>query len=75
LGINELAANSPAVSNASKVTTDPSTGANNWIFFAATYDSIGQVQFFFGNSTADAALDVTRTYTGRGATAAIDGGF
>ena len=75
LGINELAANSPAVSNASKVTTDPAAGANNWIFFAATYDSNGQVQFFFGNSTADAALDVTRTYTGRGATAAIGSGI
>ena len=73
LGINELAVNSPAASNASKVTTDPAAGANNWIFFAATYDSNGQVQFFFGNSTADAALDVTRTYMGRGATAGIYG--
>ena len=73
LGINELAVNSPAASNASKVTTDPAAGANNWIFFAATYDSDGQVQFFFGNSTADAALDVTRTYMGRGATAGIYG--
>jgi hypothetical protein len=73
LGINEFAANSPAVSTASKVTTDPAAGANNWTFFAATYDASGQVQFYFGNGTVDAALDVTTSYPGRGALTAING--
>ena len=57
------------------IPSDPIAGANNWIFFAATYGSNGQVQFFFGSGASDAALDVTRTYTGRGATTAMDGHF
>ena len=33
-----------------------------------TYQSSGQVQFYFGNNATDAQLDVTRSYPGRGVT-------
>ena len=40
----------------------------NWTFFAVTYQSNGQVQFYFGSNAADATLDVTRSYPGPGVT-------
>lgn len=68
LGVDEFATNSPAVSSASKITTDAGAGAANWVFFAVTYQSNGQVEFYFGNNTTDATLDVTKSYPGRGVT-------
>ena len=40
------------------------------MFFAVTYQSNGQVQFYFGNNTTDATLDVTKSYLGPGVTGA-----
>ncbi|MEJ7643328.1 MAG: LamG-like jellyroll fold domain-containing protein [Chryseolinea sp.] len=67
LGVDEFATNSPAVSSAGKITTDASAGASNWVFFAVTYQPNGQVQFYFGDNSTDATLDVSKTYAGRGA--------
>ena len=68
LGVDEWPDNSPAFSSPNKVTTNASAPASNWVFFAVTYQSNGQVQFFFGNNAADATLDVTRIYSGPGVT-------
>lgn len=69
LGVDEFAGASPAVSSTNKVTTDANAGATNWVFFAVTYQSANdQVQFYFGDNTTDAVLDVTKNYPGRGAT-------
>lgn len=68
LGVDEFAGNSPAISSTNRVTTDANAGASNWVFFAVTYEANGQVQFYFGNNTTDATLDVTRNYPGRGVT-------
>jgi hypothetical protein len=62
LGVDGWPDNSPAFSSPNKVTTDASRAQSNWVFFAVTYQSNGQVQFYFGNNTTDATLDVTRTY-------------
>jgi uncharacterized repeat protein (TIGR03806 family) len=68
LGIDEWPDTSPARSSAGRITTDASAGLGNWRFFAIVYDSTtAQVKFFFGSNAADAALDVTRSYPGRGA--------
>jgi chitodextrinase len=64
LGVNAWPDTSPARSSASKVTTNVSAPAGNWIFFAVTYQSSGGiVKFYFGNNTVDATLDVQRTYS------------
>lgn len=68
LGVDEFAGNSPAISSTNMITTDANAGASNWVFFAVTYEANGQVQFYFGNNTTDATLDVTRNYPGRGVT-------
>ena len=68
LGVDGWPDNSPAFSSANKVPTNASGAAGNWTFFAVTYQSNGQVQFYFGNNTVDAALDVTRSYPGPGVT-------
>lgn len=68
LGVDGWPDFSPAFSSSNKVTTDASAPASNWIFFAVTYQSNGQVQFYFGNNTADATLDVTRSYPSPGVT-------
>jgi chitodextrinase len=75
LGIDQWPDGSPAISSANKVTTDASASSSNWVFFAATYKSTGQVQFYFGTNTTEAALDVTRTYSGRGLTGSNIGKF
>lgn len=52
-------------SSTSKITADPDTGANNWVFFAVTYDSTlpsGQVSYYFGTPTQQADLDVAADY-------------
>ncbi len=69
LGINQWPDDVPARSSAGKITTDANAGAENWRFFAVTYDSTlssDQVKFFFGSSAEDATLDVATTYA-RGA--------
>ncbi|HZB14239.1 MAG TPA: T9SS type A sorting domain-containing protein, partial [Chryseolinea sp.] len=68
LGVDGWPDTSPAFSSPGKVRTtdDGAEYTSNWTFFAVTYQSNGQVQFYFGNNFAAAALDVTRTYTGRG---------
>ena len=68
LGVDGWPDFSPAFSSANKVPTNASAPSSNWVFFAVTYQSNGQVQFYFGNNTADAALDVARTYNGPGLT-------
>jgi hypothetical protein len=62
LGVDAWPDYSPAFSSPNKVTTNASAPASNWVYFAVTYQSNGQVQFFFGNNSNDAMLDVTRTY-------------
>ena len=73
LGVDAWPDNSPAFSSANKVTTDATRPASNWVFFAVTYQSNGQVQFYFGNNTTDATLDVTRTYSAPGVTGSTIG--
>lgn len=68
LGVDQWPDSSPAYSSASKVTTDVSASAGNWVFFAVTYQSTnGQTQFYFGNNSTPASLDVVRTYNTQGA--------
>ncbi|HEX6225194.1 MAG TPA: LamG-like jellyroll fold domain-containing protein [Chryseolinea sp.] len=67
LGVDGWPDNSPAYSSASKVKAHAEAPRENWVFFAVTYQSNGQVQFYFGNETTNASLDVTRAYPGRGA--------
>jgi hypothetical protein len=68
LTVNQGPDSSSPRSSASRIPEDFFAGAANWRFFAVTYDAIlGQVQFFFGSNASDAALDVTRSYAGRGA--------
>jgi uncharacterized repeat protein (TIGR03806 family) len=63
IGIDQWPDFSPARSSGGKIPTDTAAGAGNWRFFAVTYDGgIGQVQFYFGSPTVEAALDVTRAY-------------
>jgi len=69
VGINQWPDNVPARSSAAKITTDADAGADNWRFFAVTYDSTlasGQVKFYFGSNADEATLDVATTYA-RGA--------
>ncbi|MEJ7643327.1 MAG: LamG-like jellyroll fold domain-containing protein [Chryseolinea sp.] len=73
LGVDGWPDNSPAVSSANKVTADASAATQNWIFFAVTYQSNGQVKFYFGNSASDATLDVNKTYAGPGVTGSAIG--
>ena len=68
LGVDGWPDFSPAFSSPNKVTANATAPATNWVFFAVTYQSNGQVQFYFGNNTTDAALDVTRSYPGPGVT-------
>ena len=70
LGVDQWTDFSPAISSAGKVPTNASAPASNWVFFAVTYTEAGAVEFYFGSNTVPAALDVTKTYTGRGATGA-----
>lgn len=65
VGIDQWPDSSPAYSSAGKIPTDAGAGAANWRFFAVTYDSTlgsSHVKFYFGTPSADAALDVARTY-------------
>ena len=65
LGINQWPDGPPPRSSADKIPTDANAGADNWRFFAVTYDSTlpsAQVKFFFGSNTGEAALDVARDY-------------
>src|SRR5687768_10775629 len=68
LGVDGWPDSSPAQSSASKIAANASAPASNWTFFAVTYLSNGQVQFYFGSNAADATLDVTRSYPGPGVT-------
>ncbi|MBN2507720.1 MAG: hypothetical protein JXQ71_13610, partial [Verrucomicrobia bacterium] len=65
LSVNQWPDGLPTRSSAGKISVDPQAGRDNWRFFAATYDSTiaaGQVKFYFGTPTQDAALDVAVDY-------------
>ncbi|MGC3944776.1 MAG: hypothetical protein QM762_09665 [Chryseolinea sp.] len=67
LGVDGWPDFSPAFSNANKVIANASAPAQNWVFFAVSYQSNGQVSFS-GNKDNSATLDVTRSYTSPGIT-------
>ncbi|MEJ1241661.1 carbohydrate-binding protein [Chryseolinea sp. T2] len=73
LGVDGWPDNSPAFSSSGKIPTSASGPTSNWRFFAVTYQSNGQVQFYFGTTTADATLDVIKTYPGPGVTGSAIG--
>ncbi|MEO8474422.1 MAG: LamG-like jellyroll fold domain-containing protein, partial [Chryseolinea sp.] len=75
LGVDGWPDNSPAFSNPNKVTSNSSAPRSNWVFFAVTYQSNGQVQFYFGTNLAKATLDATKTYAGPGVTGSNIGKF
>jgi hypothetical protein len=69
VGINQWPDNVPARSSGGKITTNAAAPADNWRFFAVTYDSTlanGHVKFYFGSANTEAQLDVARDYA-RGA--------
>ena len=70
LGVDQWPDYTPAFSSPNKVTTlnNPTLQSTNWIFFAVTYRSNGQVEYYFGKPDALATLDVTRSYPGPGTT-------
>lgn len=72
LGIDQWPDYSPAISSPNKVTTlnNPTLQSTNWTFFAVTYKSNGQVEYYFGRADALATLDVTLEYPGPGVTGA-----
>ncbi|MBE0535747.1 MAG: hypothetical protein IH624_08750 [Phycisphaerae bacterium] len=65
VGINQWPDNVPARSNGGKITTNAAAPADNWRFFAVTYDSTlanGHVKFYFGSVNTPAQFDVARDY-------------
>ena len=65
LGVNEGSGGNQAA--ALRLTADPQTGTNNWVFFAVTYDpslASNQLNYFFGRSDKLAYIDSTYTYLG-----------
>ncbi len=68
LGINDWNHIGNGVSSTSgKITVDPNSSFNNWVFFAVTYSmtsSSGQVKFYFGTNSSNATLDAVYTLTG-----------
>ena len=70
LGVDQWPDYTPAFSSPNKVTTlnNPTLQSTNWIFFAVTYRSNGQVEYYFGKPDALATLDVIRSYIGPGTT-------
>ena len=69
MSIGEWPDSTPAVSNFNRVSCNSTAPYSNWQFIAITYDSTkatNHVSFYFGNTTTEAALDVSRTYA-RGA--------
>jgi chitodextrinase len=73
LGVDGWPDNSPAFSSSNKIIANAQAPRENWVFFAVTYLSNGQVQFYFGNEATNASLDVTKAYPGRGATGSAIG--
>jgi hypothetical protein len=52
-------------SSVGKITADPLAGANNWVFFAVTYDSAvggGEARYYFGKPDQAATLDLSASY-------------
>ncbi|HTF17073.1 MAG TPA: LamG-like jellyroll fold domain-containing protein [Chryseolinea sp.] len=68
LGVDGWPDSSPAVSSPNKVPTDYTMSLTNWLYFAVTYTSSGEVKFYFGSTTQEASLDVTRAYIAPGVT-------
>lgn len=69
MSIGEWPDSTPAVSNHNRVSCNSTVPYTNWQFIAITYDSTkatNHVSFYFGNTTTEANLDVSRTYA-RGA--------
>ena len=65
VGINQWPDGVPARSSGDKIPTDAAAGADNWRFFAVTYDSTlanEHVKFYFGSSADAAAFDVGIDY-------------
>ena len=68
LSINQEPATASPRSSPGKIPANFSAPAENWRFFAVTYDAMtARSQFYFGSNSSDAALDVVKTYPGRGA--------
>jgi hypothetical protein len=64
LGINQWP-NYGINSSPAMITTDENAGADNWRFFAVTYDSTlasEHVKFYFGDNVTDATLNVALDY-------------
>ena len=65
LGVNQWPDNTPARSPGGWITQDPEAGADNWVFFAVTYDpaqTSGQVKYYFGSPEDLVALVSEHTY-------------
>lgn len=68
IGVNnfpDAAAALGPFSSTGRITADAALGADNWVFFAATYDSAiadGEVRYYFGSAQALATLDSTHAY-------------
>lgn len=65
LGVNQWPDGSPARSSARQIPAHPEAPADNWRFFAVTYDatrSPAEVKFYFGAPERPAAWDVTVAY-------------
>ena len=65
LGVNQFPNGTPT-SATGKITSDPTGGNANWVFFAVTYDStlaIDPVKFYFGKPDALVTFSSAITYT------------
>jgi hypothetical protein len=65
LSVNQWPDGLPTHSSAGKIPVDPNAGADNWRFFAVTYDTTAaedQVKFYFGTPGRDVSPDVSVNY-------------
>ena len=65
LGVNQWPDGSPAMSTAGLITADSALGAENWVFFAVTYDGTqpaGNVSWYFGKGDQEAQPDSSNDY-------------
>ncbi len=65
LGVNQWPDGVPSRSNPNRVAADPNASAENWLFFAVTYDctaASGNVSFYFGDVDTPAEADASISY-------------
>jgi hypothetical protein len=65
LGVNQWPDGVPSRSNPNRVAADPGASADNWVFFAVTYDSTAaneNVSFYFGDVDTPAEADASISY-------------